>query len=156
MGTYGYMSPEYALEGSFSSKSDVYSFGVLLLEIVTGRKNSGFYDEAQGLHLTGYAWKLWSEDMISVADVVDATFRDSCNMREVMRCVHLGLLCVQDLPSDRPEISYIAVMLDSENSIDFMPKQPKFATARSMEITPQPSSDCFTANDLTFTLPLGR
>jgi hypothetical protein len=39
----GYMSPEYALEGLFSIKSDVFSFGVLLLEIVSGKKNTGFY-----------------------------------------------------------------------------------------------------------------
>ena len=39
----GYMSPEYALEGLFSIKSDVFSFGVLLLEIVSGKKNTGIY-----------------------------------------------------------------------------------------------------------------
>ena len=41
----GYMSPEYAMEGLFSVKSDVYSFGVLLLEIATGKRNSGNYEE---------------------------------------------------------------------------------------------------------------
>uniref|UniRef100_A0A8R7UIK3 Protein kinase domain-containing protein n=2 Tax=Triticum urartu TaxID=4572 RepID=A0A8R7UIK3_TRIUA len=41
VGTYGYMAPEYAMQGFFSTKSDVYSFGVLILEIVTGiRRNS--------------------------------------------------------------------------------------------------------------------
>lgn len=38
----GYMSPEYAMNGIFSEKSDVYSFGVLLLEIVSGQKNTMF------------------------------------------------------------------------------------------------------------------
>lgn len=37
------MAPEYAMEGQFSIKSDVYSFGVLLLEIISGKKNSGLY-----------------------------------------------------------------------------------------------------------------
>jgi hypothetical protein len=36
----GYMSPEYALHGIFSAKSDVFSYGVLVLEIVTGRRNT--------------------------------------------------------------------------------------------------------------------
>ncbi|KAM0920371.1 hypothetical protein ACQ4PT_007558 [Festuca glaucescens] len=40
VGTYGYMSPEYAMEGVFSVKSDTYSYGVLLLEIVSGLKIS--------------------------------------------------------------------------------------------------------------------
>lgn len=38
----GYMAPEYAMNGHFSTKSDVYSYGVLVLEIVTGEKASGF------------------------------------------------------------------------------------------------------------------
>ncbi|KAH7544240.1 hypothetical protein JRO89_XS15G0134700 [Xanthoceras sorbifolium] len=50
---FGYMSPEYALEGLFSIKSDVFSFGVLLLEIVSGKKNTGFYQTAS-LNLLGY------------------------------------------------------------------------------------------------------
>ncbi|XP_039040984.1 G-type lectin S-receptor-like serine/threonine-protein kinase CES101 [Hibiscus syriacus] len=43
VGTYSYMAPKYALEGLFSVISDVFSFGVLLLEIVSGKKNTGFY-----------------------------------------------------------------------------------------------------------------
>ena len=47
------MSPEYAMEGLFSEKSDVFSFGVLLLEIISGRKNTSFYNH-QALTLLGY------------------------------------------------------------------------------------------------------
>jgi hypothetical protein len=35
----GYMCPEYAIKGSFSTKADVFSFGVVLLEIISGKKN---------------------------------------------------------------------------------------------------------------------
>ncbi|KAI8000156.1 G-type lectin S-receptor-like serine/threonine-protein kinase, partial [Camellia lanceoleosa] len=54
VGTYGYMSPEYAMQGRFSEKSDVFSFGVLLLEIVSGRRNTSFYDDKHSLSLVGY------------------------------------------------------------------------------------------------------
>ena len=47
------MSPEYAMEGRFSEKSDVFSFGVLLLEIVSGRRNSSFYNDEQSQSLLG-------------------------------------------------------------------------------------------------------
>lgn len=39
------MSPEYAMEGLFSVKSDVYSFGVLLLEIISGKRNTSFHSD---------------------------------------------------------------------------------------------------------------
>lgn len=50
----GYMSPEYAMSGHFSVKSDVFSFGVLVLEIVSGKKNWGFYHPEHDLNLIGY------------------------------------------------------------------------------------------------------
>ena len=49
----GYMSPEYAMEGVFSTKSDVYSFGVLLLEIISGEKCNSMYCEDRPLNLVG-------------------------------------------------------------------------------------------------------
>lgn len=50
----GYMSPEYAVFGKFSIKSDVFSFGVILLEIVSGKKSNGFYQEDSSLSLIGH------------------------------------------------------------------------------------------------------
>ncbi|GMY31579.1 G-type lectin S-receptor-like serine/threonine-protein kinase At4g27290, partial [Fagus crenata] len=49
----GYMAPEYAIDGIFSVKSDVFSFRILLLEIVSGKKNRGFYHLNQSLNLIG-------------------------------------------------------------------------------------------------------
>ena len=48
------MSPEYAMDGVFSMKSDVFSFGVLVLEIVSGKKNTGFYHTELDLNLLRY------------------------------------------------------------------------------------------------------
>lgn len=50
----GYMSPEYTMHGKFSVKSDVYSFGVLVLEIITGKKNSNFYESEVAEDLLSY------------------------------------------------------------------------------------------------------
>ncbi|XP_047341313.1 G-type lectin S-receptor-like serine/threonine-protein kinase At4g27290 isoform X2 [Impatiens glandulifera] len=54
VGTYGYMPPEYALDGVFSIKSDVYSFGVLVLEIVCGKRNRGFFHLDHSHNLVGH------------------------------------------------------------------------------------------------------
>ncbi|VVA36969.1 PREDICTED: G-type lectin S-receptor [Prunus dulcis] len=75
VGTYGYMSPEYAMEGIFSIKSDVYSFGVLMLEIISGRRNSSFYNADRVLNIVGYAWELWKEGR--GLELMDPTLKDS-------------------------------------------------------------------------------
>lgn len=50
----GYMSPEYALDGLFSFKSDIFSFGVVVIEIISGKRNTGFYQPEESLSLLGY------------------------------------------------------------------------------------------------------
>ncbi|CAL9023720.1 unnamed protein product [Prunus brigantina] len=96
VGTYGYMSPEYAMEGHFSVKSDVYSFGVILLEIVTGRKNSGYYhDKYPGANLVGHVWNLWREG--KVLEIVDPSLGELYPVNEVVRCIQIALSCVQEL-----------------------------------------------------------
>ncbi|KAL7103544.1 hypothetical protein ACP275_08G186400 [Erythranthe tilingii] len=54
VGTYGYMAPEYAIDGKFSVKSDVFSLGVVLLEIVSGKKNRGFNNHDNCRTLLGH------------------------------------------------------------------------------------------------------
>ena len=48
------MSPEYAVYERFSTKSDVFSFGIILLEILSGKKNSGYQDD-NAINLIGHA-----------------------------------------------------------------------------------------------------
>ncbi|CAL5443226.1 unnamed protein product [Camellia sinensis] len=59
VGTYGYMSPEYALYGRFSMKSDVFSFGIMMLEIISGKKNTDFYMPDHASNLLGYMEGVW-------------------------------------------------------------------------------------------------
>lgn len=59
------MAPEYAMRGEISEKSDVYSFGVLLLEIISGKRNTSFYHDEENLSLLGYVSFLKNEILIS-------------------------------------------------------------------------------------------
>ncbi|OIV91162.1 hypothetical protein TanjilG_30384 [Lupinus angustifolius] len=122
VGTYGYMSPEYAMRGQFSVKSDVFSFGVLVLEIVSGRKNTDFFQSQHADDLLSYAWKNWSGN--TPLNLLDPTLRGSYSRNEVIRCIHIGLLCVQENPNDRPSMATIALMLNSYSVTLSLPRQP--------------------------------
>ncbi|OVA04103.1 Protein kinase domain [Macleaya cordata] len=149
VGTYGYMSPEYAIDGLFSMKSDIFSFGVVVLEIVSGKKNRGFYHPDHDLNLLGHVWKLWNEG--KALELMDAKMETPfpLPMSEVLRCIHVGLLCVQQRPEDRPTMSSVVLMLASDTATLPKPKQPGFSTERFL--TDLESSSCDTGNELTVT-----
>ncbi|KAJ4917133.1 Cysteine-rich receptor-like protein kinase 11 [Raphanus sativus] len=131
-GTYAYMSPEYAMHGQYSMKSDIYSFGVLVLEIISGKKNSGVYkmDETSTCgNLVTYAWRLWRKG--SPLELVNPAIGRNYQPNEVTRCIHIALLCVQDNPEDRPMLSTIILMLTSNTITLPVPQLPAFFT-RSM------------------------
>ncbi|KAL0284555.1 UNVERIFIED_CONTAM: G-type lectin S-receptor-like serine/threonine-protein kinase [Sesamum angustifolium] len=115
VGTYGYMSPEYAVDGLFSVKSDVFSFGVLVLEIVSGKRNRGFSHSEHHLNLLGHAWTLHKEERS--LEIVDTSLLHSFDLSEVLRSIHVGLLCVQKKPEDRPSMSSVVLMLGALRSI---------------------------------------
>ncbi|XP_061983378.1 cysteine-rich receptor-like protein kinase 44 isoform X1 [Populus nigra] len=122
VGTYGYMAPEYAMQGHFSVKSDVFSFGVLVLEIVTGKKNS-FRNGNDIEHLLSHAWRNWREG--TAQDMIDPVL-SSGSATEMMRCIHIGLLCVQENVADRPTMASVVLMLSSSSLTLQIPSQPAF------------------------------
>ncbi|KAL9437312.1 hypothetical protein AB3S75_023216 [Citrus x aurantiifolia] len=128
VGTFGYMAPDYAMEGLFSVKSDVFSFGVLLLEIISGRKNTRFYLYEQGQSLLTYTWKLWCEG--NAQGLVDPVLKQSFIREELLKRIHIGLLCVQEDPADRPAMSLVVVMLATDTITVPQPTQPAFSVGR--------------------------
>ncbi|XP_048333964.2 cysteine-rich receptor-like protein kinase 10 [Ziziphus jujuba] len=124
VGTYGYMSPEYAFYGQFSMKSDVYSFGVLILEIITGKKNNSFLQSEGAMDLLSYAWKHWTDG--TILEMLDPSLGNSYSRNEVLRCIHIGLLCVEEDPADRPTMAKIVLMLSSYSVSLALPRKPAF------------------------------
>ncbi|KAM6549129.1 hypothetical protein CsatB_020805 [Cannabis sativa] len=155
VGTYGYMSPEYALEGLFSTKSDIFSFGVVTLEIITGQRNSKSYRLEEAVGLIGYVWEMWNKN--KAFELIDSASKEKFNEDEFMRCVRVGLLCVQDDPNDRPSMSNVMLMLGSETASLPSPRQPTFIVKRSISSTPNNLSHSSSSNNLlTDTLYQGR
>ena len=99
-------------------------------------------------------WRLWQEG--KATDLMDEAVRSSCNESEFLRCVHVGLLCVQEDPSDRPTMSDVVVMLSSETMSLPIPKQPAFFTRRTLSVTDSASSKTEINNEITTTIEEGR
>lgn len=168
------MAPEYAMQGMFSVKSDVYSFGVLVLEIVSGRKNNSFHNIDGPLSVVEYvsfsvemfnayifvssilwkyllqAWELWRNN--SALELMDPTLRDSCLIEQVERCIHIGLLCVENHAVDRPTIEDVVSMLKNERKILAMPNTPAFITRNNVF----EEAEKLSANDVTVSEMEGR
>ncbi|XP_062223333.1 receptor-like serine/threonine-protein kinase SD1-8 [Phragmites australis] len=133
VGTYGYMSPEYALHGIISIKSDVFSFGVLVLEIVTGTRNRGSFVPELDLNLLGYAWMLWKEGRS--VELLDEALGGSFHHSKVLRCIQVALLCVEAQPKNRPLMSSVVTMLASENAVLPEPNEPGVNIGRNTSDT---------------------
>ncbi|XP_024982891.1 cysteine-rich receptor-like protein kinase 25 [Cynara cardunculus var. scolymus] len=120
VGTYGYMAPEYAMEGLFSIKSDVYSFGVLLLEIISGKRNHRLLHHEHDQNLLSYARMLLEEG--NGEQLIDGNLKDDCRVNEALKWMDIALLCIQEDPRDRPTMSSVTFMLEGERTSLSKPK----------------------------------
>nr|GME12034.1 putative receptor-like protein kinase At4g00960 [Ipomoea batatas] len=136
VGTYGYMAPEYAFHGQFSIKSDTFSFGVLVLEIISGQKSNCFRNGRSEQDLLSNAWTQWREG--TALNLVDPILRgnnSSGSVQEMMKCIHMALLCVQENVADRPTMSTVVLMLSGSSLSLPLPSAPPFFMHSS--ITPR-------------------
>ncbi|KAG1347247.1 receptor-like serine/threonine-protein kinase SD1-8 [Cocos nucifera] len=145
VGTFGYMSPEYAMDGIFSVKSDVFSFGVLVLEILSGKKNRMIKQAEAHVNLLGHAWRLWTQGRcLEILDeAVGCTYPES----KVLQCIQVALLCVQERSEDRPTMAEVVLMLGTESALLPQPLRPGFYIA-----TPLMERYWSTSNKLTVTI----
>ena len=177
------------MRGIFSEKSDVFSFGVIVLEIVSGKKNSRFYKLNCENDLLSYvsmrtnyvdllsrvikhlkrfllnkqAWSHWKEGR--ALEIVDPVIVDSLpslpltsQPQEVLKCIQIGLLCVQERAEHRPTMASVVWMLGSEATDIPQPKPPGYCIQRSpYELDPSSSRQCnedesWTVNQYTCSL----
>ncbi|XXG69607.1 hypothetical protein AAC387_Pa06g2425 [Persea americana] len=104
------------------SELNVFSFGVVLFEIISGRRNN-YYSDGHSMSLIGHVWELWKESKIQ--DLIDPSISIAASESEVLRCIQVGLLCVQQKVKDRPTMSSVVFMLSNETTMA-SPHQPAF------------------------------
>lgn len=98
---------EYAYTTKVNEKIDVYSFGVVLLELVTGREpNNG--DE--NTSLAEWAWRRNAEGK-PIVDCLDEEIKELCYIEEMTTVFKLGLICTSTVPSTRPSMKDVLLIL---------------------------------------------
>lgn len=140
-GTLGYIAPEYLAHGQLTEKADVYSFGVLLLEIVTGRLNNRSKESEYSDSLIIVTWKHFQLGTAEQLFDPNIELHDNDNnsdviKNEILRVIHIGLLCTQEVPSLRPTMSKALQMLSkNEEHLDLVaPSNPPFLDESTMEL----------------------
>eukprot|EP00253_Pinus_taeda_P007040 PITA_07040 len=116
------MPLEDALRGQLSTKADIYSFDVLLLEIISGRKNTGYNLSPEIQILLGWAWR--SYDGENTMQLIDPAIIEMCDEQQVLKCIQIGHLCTQTESHLRPAMCTVSLML-STDSMTYLPDPTK-------------------------------
>ncbi|XP_065857607.1 cysteine-rich receptor-like protein kinase 43 [Euphorbia lathyris] len=127
-GTNGYMAPEYVMHGHLSVKADVFSFGVVVLELISGQRNSAFNQSLEAQNLLDWAYKLHKKDRS--LEIMDPTLAASAATEQVKLCIHIGLLCTQGDPNLRPSIRRVVMLLSKKPGNIEEPTRPGLPGSR--------------------------
>ncbi|GLJ42758.1 hypothetical protein SUGI_0886540 [Cryptomeria japonica] len=132
-GTIGYLAPEYALRGHLTEKVDVFSFGVVALEVVSNRSHEDRNLPDEMVYLLDLAWQLYEEGRL--LELVDTSILSSCYAEDVVRVIHVALLCTQATPTQRPSMSQVVAMLGGAMEIN--PPQCRPGYIKDWQLTGQ-------------------
>ncbi|PKI67701.1 hypothetical protein CRG98_011914, partial [Punica granatum] len=108
----------------------VFSFGVLVLEIVSGQRWNCFRNGETIEDLLAIVWRNWREGTVS--NIMDPSLRDGPRT-EMQRCIHIGLLCVQEHAANRPNMVSVLLMLNSFSISLPVPSQPALYMQSNMD-----------------------
>uniref|UniRef100_A0ACD5ZG27 Uncharacterized protein n=1 Tax=Avena sativa TaxID=4498 RepID=A0ACD5ZG27_AVESA len=128
-GTAGYLAPEWLSGVAITPKIDVYSFGMVLLEIISGRRNSRESHSSSNYHVEYFPvlaiTRLHGGDVLSL---VDPQLHEDLNLEEAEKACKIACWCIQDNEFDRPTMGEVVRVLEGLQEID-MPPMPRLLAA---------------------------
>ncbi|KAK2350673.1 G-type lectin S-receptor serine/threonine-protein kinase RKS1 [Trifolium repens] len=112
-------------------------YGVLLLEIIAGQRNTHCEIGRASPNLIGHVWTLWTEG--KAPDIVDPVLNRPYSAAVVLRCIQIGLLCVQENAMNRPSMLEVVFMLCNESRL-CPPQKPAFLFNGNQNLQDSPTS----------------
>ncbi|KAB5560468.1 hypothetical protein DKX38_005425 [Salix brachista] len=85
------------------------------------------------------AWRLWNEGR--EMELVDPSLMERGQTEGIVRCIHVGLLCVQKDPADRPTMSFVVLALGSDPITLPQPKEPAFSLCKMVPVHKSSTTD---------------
>ena len=100
------------------------------------------------------SWNMWKEG--KTEELADSSIMDTCSPDEILLCIHVGLLCVQENPDDRPLMSAVVFVLENGSTTLPAPNRPAYFARRSAEMEQIRADIENSVNSLTLTEMQGR
>ncbi|AQK46204.1 Putative leucine-rich repeat receptor-like protein kinase family protein [Zea mays] len=122
---HGYLAPEYAMRGHMTEKVDVFAFGVVILETLAGRPNFDNTLDEDKVYILEWVWQLYEEN--HPLDMLDPKLAEF-NSDEVLRAIHVALLCTQGSPHQRPSMSRAVSILAGDVEVGQVANKPSYIT----------------------------
>nr|ACF85019.1 unknown [Zea mays] len=135
-GTIGYLAPEWIGGEAITEKVDAYSFGMVLLEIVSGRRNSPKVYTTNSCHVSYFPLQAITT-MLHDGDVnslVDPQLHGEFNLEEALRLCKVAFWCIQDNELDRPTMGEVVQALEGLHDVGMPPMPRQLATIARNEL----------------------
>uniref|UniRef100_A0A453AAL0 Serine/threonine-protein kinase receptor n=1 Tax=Aegilops tauschii subsp. strangulata TaxID=200361 RepID=A0A453AAL0_AEGTS len=113
-----------------------------------------FGDNQQNANTQRISWNMWKEGRAE--ELPDSSIMDTCSVDEVVLCVHVALLCVEENPDDRPLMSYVVFVLENGSTTLPDPNSPAYFARRRIEMEQIREDIQTSANSFTLTEIEGR
>ncbi|KAI5415163.1 receptor-like serine/threonine-protein kinase ALE2 isoform X2 [Lathyrus oleraceus] len=110
VGTFGYVAPEYAMNGHLLVKSDVYSYGVVLLELLTGRKPIDMSQTPGQENLVAWSRQFLTSNK-GLEAIIDPSIGLDAPFDSVAKVAAIASMCVEPEVSNRPFMSEVVQAL---------------------------------------------